>query len=214
MKILRWSLSIVAGVALLLAVWVVVGRFAPVPSTLMLGRWITGQAVSRQWRPLAEISPALVAGVIAAEDQRYCAHAGVDFIALRDVLDDEDGPARGASTVTMQVAKNVFLWPGRSYLRKALEIPLALTIDLVWGKTRVMEVYLNIAEWGEGVFGAEAAARRYFGKSAATLDRGEAARLVAILPNPLRRAPGAGAASRRVERRMAASHELGTCVIR
>ena len=161
------------------------------PSTLMIGRWLTGRTVERVGVPLDAIAPALPAAVIASEDARFCLHGGVDWGALRQVVQDsdEDGPDRGASTLTMQTAKNVFLWPSRSYLRKAVEIPLALALDLVWGKRRTIEVYLNVAEWGEGLFGAEAAARRYFGKSARDLTTGEAALLATSLPNPRLRDP-------------------------
>jgi len=113
----------------------------------------------------------------------------VDWKEMGVVLDDEDGPSRGASTIPMQVAKNLFLWPGRSFLRKAMEVPLALYLGAIWPKQRMIEIYLNIAEWGEGVFGAEAAARRHFGKSAAELTPREAALLVAVLPNPRQRDP-------------------------
>ena len=160
-------------------------------STLMLGRWLTGQSVARTPVPLDLVSPALPIAVIASEDSRFCLHGGVDWSALREVVEnaEEDGPSRGASTVPMQTAKNLFLWSGRSYLRKALELPIALWIDLVWSKRRMMENYLNIAEWGEGVFGAEAAARRHFGKTARDLSRREAALLAAALPNPILRNP-------------------------
>jgi monofunctional biosynthetic peptidoglycan transglycosylase len=166
-------------------------RFAPPVSTLMLGRWATFRSVDRVHVPLEAIAPSLAAAVIASEDARYCGHRGVDWSALQQVIDDaeDDGPSRGASTIPMQTAKNVFLWPGRSYVRKALELPIALYIDLIWGKRRLMEVYLNVAEWGDGVFGAEAAARRHFGKSARALTRGEAALLAAALPNPRLRNP-------------------------
>lgn len=160
------------------------------PSTLMLGRWMSGAAVTRDTVPLGSISPSLVQAVIASEDQRFCLHNGVDWGALREVVEDEEGPSRGASTITMQTVKNVFLWPGRSYIRKGLEIPLAVLADLVWGKQRTMEIYLNVAEWGEGIFGAEAAARHWFRKSAKDLTRGEAALLAAILPNPIERSAG------------------------
>ena len=165
----------------------------------MLGRWLTGRSVDRDWVELAAISPALPAAVIASEDARFCQHGGVDWAALNEVLEDaeEGGPSRGASTVSMQVAKNVFLWPGRSYLRKALEIPLALLLDLAWGKQRTIEIYLNVAEWGDGVFGAEAAARRHFRKSARDLTRGEAALLASALPNPIRRNPSRPSARQR-----------------
>lgn len=166
-------------------------RFVPPVSTLMIGRWLALESVDRQWVPLDAIAPDLVRAVIAAEDARFCRHGGVDWVALNDVLDDagDDGPARGASTITMQTVKNVFLWPGRSYIRKGLELPLAMIVDVIWGKPRTMEIYLNVAEWGEGIFGAEAAARRYFGKAARQLTRREAALLASALPNPIRRDP-------------------------
>jgi monofunctional biosynthetic peptidoglycan transglycosylase len=167
-------------------------RFVTPVSTLMLARWATLRPVDRIAVPLEAIAPSLPAAVIASEDGRFCVHRGIDWGALQDVIEDaeEDGPSRGASTIAMQTAKNVFLWPGRSYVRKALELPIALYIDLVWGKRRMMEVYLNVAEWGDGIFGAEAAARRHFGKSARNLTRGEAALLAAALPNPRVRNPG------------------------
>ncbi len=163
----------------------------PPVSTLMLGRWLTGQPVLRDVAPLDRISPYLPRAVMASEDARFCLHRGVDWDALRLVLDDsdEDGPNRGASTLSMQTAKNLFLWPSRSYIRKALEIPTALFVDLLWGKERMIEIYLNVAEWGDGVFGAEAAARRHFGKSARDLTRREAALLATSLPNPRLRDP-------------------------
>ncbi len=206
----------VMAVALMLALALVYRAVTP-PSTLMLGRWLSGQGATREAVPLEAIAPALVQGVIASEDQRFCAHGGVDWGALRTVISDEDGPSRGASTVTMQTAKNVFLWPGRSYLRKALEIPLALALDAVWGKRRTMEVYLNVAEWGEGIFGAEAAAWHWFGKPARDLSRGEAALLVAALPNPIARNPARPsrplkALAERIQARMARLGGLAECV--
>lgn len=168
--------------------------YAVVPpvSTLMLGRWLTGKAAERTWVPLTAIAPALPAAVIASEDARFCRHGGVDWTELNAVLEDaeEGGPSRGASTIPMQVAKNLFLWPGRSTLRKALELPVAMYLNLVWSKRRMIEVYLNVAEWGEGTFGAEAAAQRHFRKSARDLTRNEAALLAAVLPNPIRRDAG------------------------
>ena len=160
------------------------------PSTLMLGRWLTLQGAQRASVPLEAIAPALVQAVMASEDQRFCLHNGVDWGALREVVDDEEGPSRGASTITMQTVKNVFLWPGRSYIRKGLEIPLAVMADALGGKRRTLEIYLNVAEWGEGIFGAEAAARHWFRKSARDLTRGEAALLAAVLPNPILRSAG------------------------
>jgi monofunctional biosynthetic peptidoglycan transglycosylase len=176
--------------ALALAAWVVAGRFVEMPSTLMLWRHLTGAKVERQWVPIETISPHLIRAVITSEDQLFCAHSGVDFEVLRELMKDPDGPARGGSTIAMQTVKNVYLWPQRHYVRKALEVPLALTVDFVWGKRRVMEVYLNVAEWGDGIFGAEAAARHHFRKGADQLTPAEAARLAAALPNPIRRRPG------------------------
>jgi monofunctional glycosyltransferase len=196
-----------------LAISLLWGRFLPFPSTLMLGRWATGQDVERQWVDLASISPHLARAVITSEDQRFCAHWGIDIVELRGVLADQSGPARGASTITMQVAKNAYLWPGRSVFRKVIELPLALLIDLAWGKRRVMEVYLNLAEWGEGLFGAEAAAQHYFGKTARDLSATEAARLAAVLPNPRERdASQTSTASRRILSRMGGISGLTECV--
>ena len=170
-------------------------------STVMLWRQLTGQRVERRYVPLPRIAPALSLAVIIAEDGRFCTHHGIDFRGLREALADLDDvddlhDVRGGSTLTQQVAKNLFLWPGRSYLRKALEFPLALWIDLVLPKRRVLEVYLNIAEWGpSGEFGIEAGSRRAFGKSAHDLDRYQAALMAAVLPSPARRdarAPGPG----------------------
>ena len=159
------------------------------PSTLMLGRWLTLRPVSREAVPLERISPSLVQAVLTSEDQRFCLHHGIDVGALREVIDDEDGPSRGASTITMQTVKNVFLWPGPSYLRKALEIPLAVLVDALWGKRRVLEVYLNVAEWGDGIYGAQAAARHWFRKDARDLTRGEGAGIAPTQPKPNQRRP-------------------------
>ena len=167
-------------------------------STLMAWRSLKGAPVSRQWIDFNAISPSLPRSVVGAEDAKFCSHRGVDWDALRDVIDDaEDGEvARGGSTITQQVAKNLFLWPGRSVVRKALELPLALWIDLVLPKRRILEIYLNIAELGpSGQFGAEAGSNYAFGHSASTLSPREAALLAAILPNPVRRSarnPGPG----------------------
>ena len=167
-------------------------------SALMAWRWLKGAPVARQWIDFAAISPALPRSVVASEDAKFCSHHGIDWEALREVIDDaEDGAvARGGSTITQQVAKNLFLWPGRSVVRKGLEIPLAIWIDLVLPKQRVLEIYLNIAELGpSGQFGAEAGAIHAFGRSASTLSPREAALLAAILPNPVRRSarnPGPG----------------------
>src|SRR3954469_25534277 len=167
-------------------------------STLMLWRRITGARVERVWMPLGAIAPTLPRTVMASEDARFCMHHGVDLGELRAAIEDADdlSDMRGGSTIAQQTAKNLFLWQGRSYVRKALEFPLALWLDVLLGKRRLMEIYLNVAEWGpNGEFGAEAAARHAFGKPARDLSSREAALLAAILPNPRSRSaarPGPG----------------------
>jgi len=159
-------------------------------STLMVWRWATGARVVRSKVPLERIAPVLPATVVASEDARFCSHRGVDWEEIREALEEADdlSEARGGSTITQQLAKNLFLWGGRSFVRKALELPLALWIDLVLPKRRILEIYLNIAEWGpSGQFGAEAGARYAFGKPARDVSAPEAATLAAILPNPHRR---------------------------
>lgn len=190
--VLAWA----AAVLLLGLLYTVV----PPVSSLMLARLVTLRPVDRTVVSLGDVSPHLPLAVLTSEDARLCQHGGVDWEVLRQVVEaaDEDGPVRGASTIPMQVAKNLFLWPSRSYIRKGLELPIALYIDLVWSKPRMMEVYLNVAEWGEGTFGAEAAAQRYFRKSARDLTRREAALLATALPNPFRRNPARPSARHRV----------------
>jgi len=162
-------------------------------STLMIWRRISGEPVQRTYVPMARISNTLKLAVLIAEDGRFCEHHGIDFAEIRDAIQDADNieDMRGGSTITQQVAKNLFLWPQRSYIRKALEIPLSLWIDLVLSKRRILEIYLNIAEWGpSGQFGAEAGAQYAFRKSARSLSAFEAALLAATLPNPHERDPG------------------------
>jgi monofunctional biosynthetic peptidoglycan transglycosylase len=145
-----------------------------------------GTELNREWVPIERISPNLIHAVIAAEDSRFCQHIGIDFDALSDAIEDNQsgGRRRGGSTLTQQTAKNVFLWNGGGYARKAVEAWFTLYIDTVWTKRRIMEVYLNIAEWGDGIFGAEAAAQARFGKPASELTLREAALLAAVLPSP------------------------------
>jgi monofunctional biosynthetic peptidoglycan transglycosylase len=222
-RLLRRLVQLALGLVLLWAVAVLllglINLVVPPVSTLMLSRWATLRPVEREAVSLDAIAPALPLAVLTAEDSRFCEHSGVDWDALQDVIDaaDEDGPSRGASTIPMQTAKNLYLWPSRSYIRKGLELPIALYIDLIWPKRRMMENYLNIAEWGDGVFGAEAAARRYFRKSARELTRREAALLATALPNPFRRNPGRPTARHRIlaERlllRMAATEAFAGCL--
>jgi len=195
-------------------------RFVQPVSTPMLWRWVTGARVERIVVPLGRIAPTLPLAVIVAEDGSFCHNHGIDLGAMREALEEADDieAARGGSTITQQTAKNLFLWPGRSFLRKSLEFPLALWINLVLPKRRVLEIYLNIAEWGpDGEFGAEAAARWAFGKSARDLTARESAELAAILPNPLRRSARAPSAPVRrlaglYERRAAAHPALDACI--
>ncbi|MGA2124628.1 MAG: monofunctional biosynthetic peptidoglycan transglycosylase [Xanthobacteraceae bacterium] len=167
-------------------------------STPMLWRWVTAARVERIWVPIEAVAPSLPRAVLAAEDGHFCSHHGIDLGEIREAIADarNGGALRGGSTITQQVAKNLFLWQGRSFVRKALELPLALWIDLVMPKRRILEIYLNIAAWGpNGEFGAEAGARRAFAKSARDVTAAEAALLAAMLPNPSRRnarRPGPG----------------------
>lgn len=185
-RIRHWLVGIgVILIALLLSV-VVLYRFIQPVSTLMLARMAAGRSVNRQWVPIERISPFLQAAVIMSEDGQFCRHRGVDWNALGEAIHDIErgGLVRGASTISMQAAKNLFLWPSRSYLRKGLEIPLALLTDFGWGKRRMLEIYLNIAQWGGGTFGIETAARHYFNVDAADLTPGQAALLAVALPDP------------------------------
>ena len=198
MRVVRNLLLILLVVLLLPCLVAPLYRAGHPVSTLMAWRYLTGAPMSRQWIDFAAISPALPRSVVAAEDAKFCSHHGIDWGALRDVIDDaEEGEVtRGGSTITQQVAKNLFLWPGRSVVRKALEFPLALWIDLVLPKQRILEIYLNIAELGPtGQFGAQAGSVFAFGHPASQLSPREAALLASILPNPVRRSarnPGPG----------------------
>src|SRR6201999_4524850 len=175
-------------------------------STLMLARMVEGKSYQRIYAPLKTIAPTALAAVIASEDATFCDNDGVDWGALHEVLSGagEHGPSRGASTITMQTAKNLFLWPGRSVIRKGVEIPMALVLGKAWSKARTLEIYLNIAEWGDGLYGIEAAAERYFHKSASQLNPHEAALLATSLPNPILRNPARPAP---LQRRLAGALE-------
>ena len=190
LRLIGWVAAVI--VVLLLVPYVLAPfyRFGHPISTLMLERRLTGARVERIWIPLDAVPPAVAEAVIAAEDARFCTHHGIDWGEVREAFADaeEGGRLRGGSTITQQVAKNLFLWQGRSFIRKALEAPLALWIDLVLPKRRILEIYFNVAEWGpSGEFGIEAGARRAFGKSARALTPQEGALMAAILPNPIRR---------------------------
>nr|WP_282182366.1 monofunctional biosynthetic peptidoglycan transglycosylase [Aliiroseovarius marinus] len=159
--------------------------FNPITTPYIIGEKMRLGDVDRQWVDLDEVAPVMARSVVAAEDANFCQHWGFDMGAIRAAI--EDGGNRGASTLTQQVVKNTFLWHGRSWLRKALEAGLTPAVELVWTKRRIVEVYLNIAEFDEGVFGVEAAARHYFGVGPEELTATQAARLAALLPNPKER---------------------------
>jgi len=185
----RPVLTVLLTLALLLVASVAVHRLVPPPTTfLMVTRSLEGEGLSYRWRSLDHISPRLVEAVIASEDSTFCAHRGFDMKAIEKALkaNERGGRIRGGSTISQQTAKNVFLWPGRDWIRKGLEAGYTVLIETVWGKRRIVEVYLNVAEWAPGVYGAEAAAQHWFGKSASDLTAREAARLAAILPSPRR----------------------------
>jgi monofunctional biosynthetic peptidoglycan transglycosylase len=198
LRIARNLLLVVLAVLLLPYLLAPFYRAGHPASTLMAWRTMTGAPVSRQWVDLAAMSPALPRSVVASEDARFCSHHGIDWGALREVIDDaEDGEvSRGGSTITQQVVKNLFLWPGRSVVRKALEIPLAMWVEVVLSKARILELYLNVAELGPGgQFGAQTGSLYAFGHGASALTPREAALLAAILPNPHSRSarnPGPG----------------------
>lgn len=192
-QIRKWILGVlltIFGLVFVLPVtFMLIFRVVPPPFTpLMVIRLIEGEGVERAWAPLEEVSPYVVPAILAAEDSRFCQHAGVDWHEFRQALSDwlGEGRLRGASTVSMQTAKNVFLWPGRSLFRKGLEAYLTGMMEWFWPKSRIIEVYLNVAEWAPGVYGIEAAARHHFGKPAYALTEYEAALLAAVLPNPRR----------------------------
>lgn len=185
----RWLVRTLLALLLAPPLLILLFRFVPVPATpLMLIRAAQGYGWEKQWVPYARIDPALARGVISAEDNLFCTQwLGFDFGQLQGQVEaalDGERP-RGASTITMQVAKNLFLWPGRDPLRKLLEAWLTPQIALLWPKQRVLEVYLNIVEFGPGIYGAEAAARAFFRRPAADLTEAQAARLAVVLPNPL-----------------------------
>jgi monofunctional glycosyltransferase len=205
-RLIRVVVLVVLGLLLLPYVLTPIYSSGQPVSTLMIGRYLSGEPVTRTWIDIDAIAPALPRSVVGAEDAKFCFHHGIDWDSVQDIIEDaQDGEvSRGGSTITQQVAKNLFLWPGRSVIRKALEFPLALWIDFVLPKKRILELYLNVAELGPaGQFGAEAGARYAFGRSASALSPQEAALLASILPNPVTRSarnPGPGV------RRLAATY--------
>jgi len=175
-----WFVTVMA----LIAIFRVVD---PPQSMLMLTKRLGGETLQHEWAALPQISTNLRRAVITSEDSKFCRHWGFDLDEIRTAMARTDGYGRGASTITQQLAKNLFLWPGKSYIRKALEVPLTLAMEAMWSKKRILEIYLNIAEWGPGVFGAEAAAQYYYNKPASKLTERESALLAVSLPNPIAR---------------------------
>lgn len=190
-RLFRLMVALGAGFVLVSVLWVLLYRFVPPPATFtMVGDMLAGHSVQRRWMPLSAISPNMARAAIAGEDARFCLHHGFDYEAIAKAYarTQRDGRLRGGSTISQQTAKNAFLIQGGGYARKALEAWFTLLIEGLWGKRRIMEVYLNIAEMGIGTYGAEAAAHRYFRHGAGTLSPLEAARIAAVLPLPKKRA--------------------------
>lgn len=188
-KLIRYGLML-AAVPIVLMVLYIVPFIHPV-STLMLKDLVTLKGYDRQWVSIDDIAPVLIHSVMMSEDGQYCSHAGVDWTAINQVIDDamEGEGSRGASTIPMQTVKNLFLWNSRSIVRKAIELPYAMAADLIWSKRRLMEIYLNIAEWGPGIYGIEAAAQKHFKTSAKKLTARQSSLLAVSLPNPILRKP-------------------------
>jgi monofunctional biosynthetic peptidoglycan transglycosylase len=182
-RIRLWLWRGLVGVAAIYGVLIVLFSFVPPPINIYQAQeaWRLG-GIEKDWVGWDEIAPVMARSVVAAEDANFCLHWGFDMAAIREAI--EDGGARGASTLSQQVVKNTFLWHGRSYLRKAMEAAITPVIEILWSKQRILEVYLNTAEFAEGVFGVQAAAQHHFGVDAADLSTLQAARLAAVLPNP------------------------------
>ncbi|MFO7297505.1 MAG: monofunctional biosynthetic peptidoglycan transglycosylase [Proteobacteria bacterium] len=215
--------AVLAAFVILVGAFLLVFRFINPPATpLMVWQALNGKEIEQRWVSLDQISPNLIRAVISSEDGQFCYHYGVDLREMQAVLRQAEqnglSDARGASTITMQVAKNLFLWPSRDLFRKGLELGIAVLMEQIWPKRRILEVYLNIAEWGPGVFGAEAAARHHFHKPAAKLTARESALLAASLPNPHQRVastpgPGMRRVAQIVQARARQGSERFACVL-
>lgn len=214
----RWILRLTLGPLLLLIAHMLTFRQVPVPLTpLMIIRMIEGEDLVHEWVPLAEMSPHLARSVIGSEDNRFCTHEGVDWSAVKDVLEEVSSGerARGASTISMQTVKNLYLWPSRSVIRKGLEVGIVQLLEATWSKERIIEVYLNIVELGPGVYGVEAAAQHHWGVTAASLGPDRAAALAAMLPAPRTRTPQSPevrGSIKRIQRRVRELGEYLDCV--
>jgi monofunctional biosynthetic peptidoglycan transglycosylase len=189
----RVALWVIGGFTVGSVLLVALYRYVPPPGTpLMLLRRVEGYGIHKSWSSFDHLSANLVRAVIASEDTRFCSHHGFDWNAIEvawNRYQRKRGRLLGASTISMQTAKNVFLWPGRDWVRKGFEAYFTVLIELAWSKQRIMEIYLNVVEWGPGIYGVEAAAEHYFHKTAAALSVSEAVRLAAVLPNPLEWSP-------------------------
>jgi monofunctional biosynthetic peptidoglycan transglycosylase len=189
-RVLGWIVKLVVGFFLISILWVLIYRFVPPPITLtMLGDVFTGRGLHKDWMPVSKIDRDMVRASIAAEDSKFCQHNGFDFEAIEDAMkrNASGGRIRGGSTISQQTAKNAFLWNGGGYARKGVEAWFTFLIEHLWGKRRIMEVYLNLAETGLGTYGVNAGSQRYFGHDASAMSATEAARIAAVLPLPKKR---------------------------
>jgi monofunctional biosynthetic peptidoglycan transglycosylase len=189
-RLVRWCFKAVIGFVIVSVLWVGLYRFVPPPVTVtMLTNALDGRGISKDWMPLSQIDPDMARAAIGAEDARFCTHHGFDFTAIEKAMahNEDSRRIRGGSTISQQTAKNVFLWQGRSYVRKAFEAWFTVLIETIWGKRRIMEMYLNVAETGIGTYGVNAGAQRYFHHDASRLTPTEAARIAAVLPLPKKR---------------------------
>ncbi|WP_017667395.1 monofunctional biosynthetic peptidoglycan transglycosylase [Sandarakinorhabdus sp. AAP62] len=215
--LVSWFFRLLGAVILLSIIWVVAYRFLPPPMTWLMARdAIAGQRVKHAWVPLTAMSRSLPRAVIGAEDANFCYHHGVDFEAVKAAAEAnlKGRKLRGGSTISQQTAKNAFLWPERSYVRKGLEVWFTGLIELLWGKPRIMEVYLNIVEMGPGIYGMPAASIHYFGTKVDRLSPAQAAKLTAILPQPIKRSVNKPSRSvrryaRRIEKRVRVVRDEG-----
>jgi monofunctional glycosyltransferase len=186
-RIIRWIIKAIAAFLIVTILWVALYRIVPPPVTVtMLTNAIDGRGITKDWMPLSRIDPDMAAAAIGAEDSRFCTHHGFDFTAIQKAMAHNEDSKRihGGSTISQQTAKNVFLWQGRSYFRKGLEAYFTVLIETIWGKRRIMEMYLNVAETGIGTYGVNAGAQRYFHHDASRMTPIEAARIAAVLPLP------------------------------
>lgn len=223
-RLRRWLLRILIAVAVIIALPLGLTLLYRIPwvhpiSTLMVADALTFAGYDRRWTPIEEMGSRLPVAVMMSEDGRFCSHDGVDWDALNNVINDAlaGEHTRGASTITMQTVKNLFLWGDRSYVRKAIEVPLAVYFDFMLPKRRILEIYLNIAEWGPQVYGAEAGAEHHFGKEASQLSARQAALMAVTLPNPQARnparpGPGLNRLARTIERRARMAGDYVGCL--